>query len=76
MLRIRSTDGRTGTTQPWRFISPVGMGALKDGSLWQEGSGGTERTGGHSLPYHLYINIFNEAGGGGVDVELNAVLHG
>ena len=27
MLRIRSTDGRTGTTQPWRIISPVGLGA-------------------------------------------------
>ena len=66
MLRIRSTDGRTGTTQPWRIISPVGPGAWKDGSLWLEGSGGTERTGGHSLPYHLDINLLD--GGGSADI--------
>ena len=27
ILRIIGTDGDVGTTQPWRIISPVGLGA-------------------------------------------------
>lgn len=55
MLRIKGSDGDVCTMQPCRIISPVGLGALQDVSLGPQGSGGTERTGGHSLTYLLFI---------------------
>ena len=55
MLWIKCFDGDVGTMQPCRIISPVGLGALQDVSLGPQGSGGTERTGGHSLTYLLFI---------------------
>ena len=55
MLRIKGSDGDVGTMQLCRIISPVGLGALQDVSLGPQGSGGTERTGGYSLTYLLFI---------------------
>ena len=55
MLRIKGSDGDVGTMQLCRIISPVGLGAFPDVSLGPQGSGGTERTGGYSLTYLLFI---------------------
>ena len=42
MLRIRSTDGRTGTTQPWRFFYLEGRGEMG----WESAGIATERSDG------------------------------
>ena len=42
MLRIRSTDGRTGTTQPWRFFYLEGRGEIG----WDSAGIATERSDG------------------------------
>ena len=56
MLRIRSTDGSIGTTQPWRFFFLEGRGEIG----WEYAGIATERSDGGndcSLPYLLPFSI-------------------
>ena len=65
MLRIRSTDGRIGTTQPCRFFFLEGRGEIG----WEYAGIATERSDGGNggcLPYHLSFNLLD--GGGIADI--------
>ena len=64
MLRIRSTDGRIGTTQPWRFFFLEGRGEIG----WEYAGIATERSDGGndcSLPYRFSFYRLEGVGSAG-----------